>query len=133
MTERRDPQEMLTQWHLSIGDPVPSAPVDRLAGMVLDPQLRLARDELDELAEAVAAGDVAAAAHEMADVIYAVYGYAVRNGIDLTAVLAEVHTANLSKLDGARIIRADGKVLKGPRYRAPDVAAELGRQRDVAS
>ncbi len=116
------------EFHRALGDPVPDAPVDALAGMVTDPELRLARDELDELAAAVAADDVVGAAHEMADVIYAVYGYAARNGIDLTAVLAEVHRANMSKLDGGPVILPSGKVIKGPNYRYPDVAGVLARQ-----
>ena len=48
-------------------------------------------------------------------------------GLDLDAVLDEVHSSNMTKLgaDGRPIRRADGKVLKGPGYRAPDVASVL--------
>ena len=45
------------------------------------------------------------------------------------AVLDEVHASNMTKLgaDGRPIRRADGKVLKGPDYRPPDIAAVLAR------
>ena len=55
------------------------------------------------------------------------YGTAHVYGIDLDAVLDEVHASNMTKLgaDGRPIRRADGKVLKGPGYRPPDIAAVL--------
>ena len=55
------------------------------------------------------------------------YGTAHVYGIDLDAVLDEVHASNMTKLgaDGRPIRRADGKVLKGPDYRPPDIAAVL--------
>lgn len=45
-------------------------------------------------------------------------------------VIAEVHRANMTKLgpDGRAVRRADGKVLKGDHYRAPDVGEILRRQ-----
>ena len=44
------------------------------------------------------------------------------------AVLAEVHRANMSKVepDGTVLRREDGKVLKGSAFRAADVDAALG-------
>jgi predicted HAD superfamily Cof-like phosphohydrolase len=44
------------------------------------------------------------------------------------AGLAEVHRSNMSKLgaDGKPIYRADGKILKGPKYSPPDLRKVLG-------
>lgn len=58
------------------------------------------------------------------------YGTALVHGIDLDAVIAEIHRANMTKLgpDGRPLLRADGKVLKGEHYRAPDVAGVLREQ-----
>ncbi|MET8555646.1 hypothetical protein ABZV64_11855 [Streptomyces sp. NPDC004959] len=85
--------------------------------------------EVDEAAGEVAAdaGALAHFAQELADLVYVTYGTALTHGIDLDAVLAEVHRANMSKLgpDGTPVRRADGKVMKGPHYRAPDIAAVL--------
>lgn len=63
--------------------------------------------------------------------VYLAYGTAAEYGIDLDAVLAEVHRANMSKLgpDGRPALREDGKVLKGDCYRPPQVADVLRRQR----
>jgi predicted HAD superfamily Cof-like phosphohydrolase len=72
-------------------------------------------------------GELDRIAHELADVVYVAYGTAVSYGIDLDAVIAEVHRANMIKLDaqGRATRRADGKIMKGPSYRPPDVANVL--------
>jgi len=89
---------------------------------------RLLEEEVTELRAAVASVDVVGIARELADVVYVAYGTALTYGIDLDVVLAEVHRANMSKLDaqGRPVHREDGKVLKGPQFRAPDVAGVLG-------
>ncbi|WP_190121395.1 MazG nucleotide pyrophosphohydrolase domain-containing protein [Streptomyces inusitatus] len=90
----------------------------------------LLAEEVAEVEEVSVAGPLDSLAHELADVVYVAYGTALVHGIDLDAVLAEVHRANMSKLgpDGAPVLRADGKVLKGDHYRAPDIAEVLRRQ-----
>ena len=88
---------------------------------------RLLDEEVGEVAEAVAGGDLAEIAHELADVVYVAYGTALAYGVDLDAVLAEVHRANMSKLgpDGLPVI-VDGKVQKGAGFRPADVRSVLG-------
>ena len=65
-------------------------------------------------------------AHELADLQYVTHGGQVEAGVPQD-VFAEVHRANMSKLgdDGRPVLRADGKVMKGPKYRPPDVARVL--------
>ena len=61
---------------------------------------------------------------ELADLIYVCYWLAARLGIDINEALRLVHESNMSKLDpetGKPLKRADGKVLKGPAYHAPDL------------
>jgi predicted HAD superfamily Cof-like phosphohydrolase len=43
---------------------------------------------------------------------------------DLDEALRRVHQSNLSKLDdeGKPVLRADGKVMKGPNYQPPDLS-----------
>jgi predicted HAD superfamily Cof-like phosphohydrolase len=55
------------------------------------------------------------------------YRYALLYEIDLDAAVTEVHRANLSKLgdDGRPVLRPDGKVLKGPNFREPDMCCAL--------
>jgi predicted HAD superfamily Cof-like phosphohydrolase len=84
-------------------------------------------EEVDELRDAVRAADVVAIADALADIVYIACGTAQALGIPFDDVFAEVHRANMSKLgaDGRPILRADGKILKGPAYTPPDVAAVL--------
>lgn len=94
-----------------------------------DPALRLTlhQEEHDELVEAIESGDLAAIARELADVVYVAYGSAWSLGIDLDRAIREVHRANLSKLDddGKPVYREDGKALKGPNFRPPDLRLAL--------
>ena len=60
---------------------------------------------------------------ELADLIYVCYQYAENMGWFLDEALDRVHLSNMSKLgeDGKPIYREDGKVLKGPNYKPPDL------------
>ena len=61
---------------------------------------------------------------ELADLVYVCYQYAENMGWFLDEALNRVHESNLSKLDeeGNPIYRDDGKVLKGPNYKQPDLS-----------
>ena len=60
---------------------------------------------------------------ELADLVYVCYQYAANMGWFLDEALDRVHQSNMSKLgeDGKPIYREDGKVLKGPNYKSPDL------------
>ena len=60
---------------------------------------------------------------ELADLVYVCYQYAVNMGWDLDEAMFRVHQSNMSKLDdeGKPIYRKDGKVLKGPNYKPPNL------------
>lgn len=103
--------------------------------------LTLVREETNELAEALAN-----VLKEMADLEYVCAGWIVSGGREmdqetagnvraldayytlivpqmLDEVFRRVHESNMSKLgmDGKPVRREDGKVLKGPFYKAPDL------------
>ena len=61
---------------------------------------------------------------ELADLVYVCYQYAENMRWDLDGALDLVHQSNMSKLDdeGNPIYREDGKVLKGPNYKPPDLS-----------
>ena len=61
---------------------------------------------------------------ELADLVYVCYQYAENMGWFLDEALDRVHESNMSKLgpDGEPIYREDGKVLKGPNYKPPDLS-----------
>jgi predicted HAD superfamily Cof-like phosphohydrolase len=84
-------------------------------------------EEHIELQLALQDGDREAIAKELADLVYVTYGTALVYNIDLDEALREVHKSNMSKLgeDGKPILRADGKVLKGPNYKPPDMKGSL--------
>ena len=66
----------------------------------------------------------AEALKELADLVYVCYQYAENQGWFLDEALDRVHKSNMSKLgaDGKPIYREDGKVLKGPGYKPPDLS-----------
>ena len=71
--------------------------------------------------------DLTGAADALADIRYVTDGAALEWGIPLEKCLREVHRSNMSKLgeDGKPILRADGKILKGPSFTLPDLASIL--------
>ena len=60
---------------------------------------------------------------ELADLVYVAYQYAENMGWFLDEALDRVHRSNMSKLgdDGQPLYRDDGKVLKGPNYKPPNL------------
>lgn len=117
-------------FHLAYGLPIADHPTaDLPAGQAVLRQ-DLIDEEVGELRVAASTGDLVSVADALADIVYVAYGTASVYGIDLDAVLDEVHRSNMTKLgvDGRPVRRADGKILKGPDYRPPDVAAVLRRQ-----
>ena len=61
---------------------------------------------------------------ELADLVYVCYQYAENMGWFLAEALNRVHESNMSKLgeDNKPIRREDGKILKGPNYKPPDLS-----------
>ncbi|MEV6173787.1 MazG nucleotide pyrophosphohydrolase domain-containing protein [Streptomyces sp. NPDC051954] len=123
------PADLVRSFHHAVGLDTRRTPTE------VSPELaahrrELLAEEVAEVAEVSVTGPLDRLAHELADVVYVAYGTALVHGIDLDAVIAEVHRSNMSKLgpDGRVARRADGKVLKGEHYEAPDVSAVLRRQ-----
>jgi predicted HAD superfamily Cof-like phosphohydrolase len=122
------PAYMVAEFHRAIGSPVlDAAAIPDAERCTLRETLLV--DECDEaIAELIYAiegeGDLARIAKELADVIVVTYGAALEFGIDLDAVVAEVHRSNMTKAGGPR--RADGKQLKPEGWEPPDVKGVLG-------
>lgn len=91
-------------------------------------RVRLIQEEFDELKEAMATGNLAAVAKEMADLLYVTYGTAVSYGIDMEPVFEEVHRSNLSKVGGYK--REDGKWVKPSTYSPAQINPILETQQD---
>jgi len=60
---------------------------------------------------------------ELSDLVFVCFQFAACFGLDLDEAMSRVFKSNMSKLDerGNPIYREDGKVLKGPFYRQPDL------------
>lgn len=86
-------------------------------------RIDLIQEELEELKDGCFNKDIVEVADALTDLLYVVYGAGHAFGIDLNNTFREVHVSNMSKLgeDGNPIYREDGKVMKGPNFRLPDL------------
>ncbi len=98
---------------------IPTMPDFNLAALRLD----LIEEEVQELRDGLGRGSLLEVADALTDILYVVYGAGHAFGIDLDDCFHEVHSSNMTKLgeDGRPIYREDGKVMKGPNYREPDL------------
>jgi predicted HAD superfamily Cof-like phosphohydrolase len=105
-------------------------PTTHIGDTLAELRVRLLREEVEEFADATEKRDLVGIADALADVVYVAYGSAVTYGVDLDAVIREVHRSNMSKLDadGRPVLREDGKVLKSERYRPPNVGHVIDEQ-----
>ena len=118
---------MVREFHRAAGAYTSEEPTLDVPSEVRELRVRLISEELDELRAALAVDDLVAVADAIADLLYVVYGAAVAFGIPIEEVFAEVHRANLAKLDSGAgpLERSDGKLLKPHGWKAPDVGGVL--------
>ena len=86
-------------------------------------RLDLIKEEINELEQAMKNKDLKEVADALTDILYVTYGAGFAYGIDLDKCFKEVQRANMSKLgdDGKPIYNEKGKVMKGPKYSAPNL------------
>ncbi|MFC7993104.1 MazG nucleotide pyrophosphohydrolase domain-containing protein [Streptomyces pilosus] len=123
------PADLVREFHRAFGLDARDTPAE-VAPELAAHRGELLAEEAREVAEVSVTGPLDRLAHELADVVYVAYGTALVHGIDLDAVIAEIHRSNMTKRGpGGRVSRrADGKVLKGEHYEAPDVSRVLREQ-----
>lgn len=143
--------EQVTEFHKLYGQPIATTPGH------IDPnrmrlRLKLIAEEFSELIEATLADrpmpyrdplcvaldnmiddadvsvDIVETADALGDLMYVIQGMALEMGIDLEAVVAEIHASNLTKLgpNGEVLKNAVGKVIKSTNYVRPDIRKVLG-------
>jgi predicted HAD superfamily Cof-like phosphohydrolase len=125
--------DRIREFHEALGANLPVRPVlPDAAALVL--RQTLIREEYEE-ATAVfqnlisgQSSDITPLVHELTDLLYVVYGAIEACGVDPDPVFAEVHRANMQKMDGPR--RDDGKLLKPPGWQPADVRGVIERQRN---
>lgn len=107
---------------------VPTIPADSISIR----RLEMLREEVSELAAALAAGDIIEAADAYADIIYVALGGAEECGIDIEPVIEEVIDSNNSKIDWERnrpwVTHDNGKIGKDEHYRRPLIGRILEAQ-----
>jgi len=117
----------VAEFHFSFNLPIETRPQARITEALMQLRIDLLREEVEEFVDAAMRIDTVGVADALGDIVYVAYGTALSYGIDLDAVIREVHRANMSKLDaeGHPILRDDGKVLKSASYVAPDIRRVL--------
>jgi predicted HAD superfamily Cof-like phosphohydrolase len=120
----------VAEFHSKAGLMCHSLPTTDIPAEIAKLRTSLLTEEVAEFTEASKAADLKGIADALADIVYVAYGAALTYGIDLDAVLTEVHRSNMTKLDTAAkpLLRADGKVLKSPLYVPPDIDGVLREQ-----
>src|SRR6266487_2020090 len=140
MFSQQDPDRSIdiaaavAEFHGAFNLPMRKLPTAEIDGYLAKLRVVLLQEEVSEFVTASENGDLVGIADALADIVYVVYGTALTYGIDLDAVLREVHRSNMSKLgrDGKPLIRDDGKVLKSDQYFRPDIGVVLNQQNSVA-
>jgi predicted HAD superfamily Cof-like phosphohydrolase len=81
---------------------------------------RILDEEYKEVKLAYANRDKANLVKELNDLKYVIEGWLITLGVDGDKSFDLVHQSNMSKLDeqGKPVLREDGKILKGPNYKA---------------
>ena len=94
-------------------------------------RFNLMKEENEEYLEAANNNDLVEVADALGDMLYILCGTIIEHGMQhkIEEVFEEIQRSNMSKLgeDGQPIYREDGKVLKGPNYFKPDIAAVLAK------
>jgi len=117
-------QEQVEEFHRAMDSPNGDRAAPGFSRVEL--RMKLIRDEVKELFDAIALNDFVEAVDALADISYVVIGTAAEWGVDLAPIWDEVHRSNMAKKGGEK--RADGKILKPPGWTPPDIAGVLARQ-----
>jgi len=125
--------EHVEKFHNTFGITNQYTPTSAISDATIDLRFRLMAEENEEYLEAAKAGDLVEVADALGDMMYILCGTILSHGMQhvIEEVFEEIQASNMSKLgeDGNPIYRADGKVMKGPGYFKPNIAAVLDRMR----
>lgn len=126
--------ELVEEFHNMYNVPVRTQPT---LGTPEEQALRLAliKEEVQELEEALAAGDIVEVYDALLDIAWVTSGSFHTFGLPLEPGLEEVARSNRTKLgaDGLPVYNEMGKVVKGPNYSPPNLKEVLDDYQSTSS
>ncbi|MBL6670176.1 MAG: nucleoside triphosphate pyrophosphohydrolase family protein [Flavobacteriaceae bacterium] len=125
----KKPVEAVTAFHQAFGLNVSTNPTVDLPEEIKKLRYNLMKEENEEYLEAIKNDDLVEVADALGDMLYILCGTIISHGLQdkMESIFDEIQRSNMSKLDsnGKPIYREDGKVMKGPHYFKPNIAAIL--------
>lgn len=125
----KKPVEAVTAFHQAFGLNVSTNPTVDLPKEIKKLRYNLMKEENEEYLEAIKNDDLVEVADALGDMLYILCGTIISHGLQdkMESIFDEIQRSNMSKLDsnGKPIYREDGKVMKGPHYFKPNIAAIL--------
>lgn len=117
--------DAVAAFHNAFGVGIANTPVGNISKEINELRHKLMAEENNEYLEAANTNDLVEVADALGDMLYILCGTILSHGMQhiIEEVFDEIQDSNMSKLgaDGKPIYREDGKVMKGPNYRRPDL------------
>ena len=112
-------------FHEAFGVKISNKPTLELSKDILKLRHSLMQEENNEYLKAVEENNLIEVADALGDMLYILCGTILTHGFQnlIEDIFDEIQSSNMSKLgdDGKPIHRNDGKVLKGPNYKKPNI------------
>ena len=117
--------DAVAAFHNAFGVGIANTPVGNISKEINELRHKLMAEENNEYLEAANTNDLVEVADALGDMLYILCGTILSHGMQhiIEEVFDEIQDSNMSKLgaDGKPIYREDGKVMKGPNYRKPNL------------
>ena len=117
--------DAVAAFHIAFGVGIANTPVGNISKEINELRHKLMAEENNEYLEAANTNDLVEVADALGDMLYILCGTILSHGMQhiIEEVFDEIQDSNMSKLsaDGKPIYREDGKVMKGPNYRKPNL------------
>jgi predicted HAD superfamily Cof-like phosphohydrolase len=115
MTKTEQVKEFHDKFDVSVASPMDFVSIEQ--------RKLLIREEFLEVLTALNSGNPEAILKECCDLVYVTIGTAVKFDMNFDEAFNRVHASNMTKVweDGRPRYREDGKVLKPPTYKSPDL------------
>lgn len=117
--------DQLLEFSNAFGSYYKKYPSTDVPSEIVELRIKLMKEELEELVEAVQNEPLENIAKELSDILYVLLGIVMAYGLQdkFEEIFTAVHKSNMSKLgeDGKPIHREDGKIIKSKNYKKPDI------------